>query len=149
MLLAGMVLLGAVACGSSSATKRSDVPSAVLSRIGTAPCTSTELRQVGPSTHRTQVRIRSLTVGFGNTPNTAVKIPLNTLLVAVVKTGRLTGILTTTGCWVKSDSNVKAGILTAVFLMNKTGHARLNATRPVPPGAAAAPHGIFIHVVDS
>jgi hypothetical protein len=71
----------------------------------------------------------------------------NTLLVVTLNERGTTHIATTTGCWVRRESDVRRGLMTVAFLMNKAGYAKLLAGAAVPIGAEVAPRVWYLHVV--
>ena len=77
---------------------------------------------------------------------TAVKIQLETLLVATTG-ARTTGHLAVSrGCWVKHESFIKHGVMTVVFLMNHTGYSVLADGALVPPGADVTARETYLQV---
>jgi hypothetical protein len=86
-------------------------------------------------------------LGFRNTRKTATEIPLDGLLVVTAKKRDTGHLAVSAGCWVKSESHVKHGVMTVVFLMNHTGYPVLVHTAPVPAGADDAGEDTYLHVL--
>jgi hypothetical protein len=151
-LVSVVLLLGVVGCSSTAATTigRPYIPQYVgLEAVASPPCTAAQLHGLRRAAPATRVRIRSTQPGSANTRKTAIKIKRNTLLAITIQQRGTGHLAVTVGCWIKSESSVRRGVMTVKFMMDQTGYAELVAMEAVPAGADAAARVWYLHVVRS
>ena len=152
VVLAAGVLCATVACssGARGAGRQNDrgSPSCAqqsrsVSGVRTRPAgrRETRRREIPGSA------IRSADPGYANTRKTAIEIEHNSLLVITIGQRRTNRLAVTTGCWVRSQSHVKRGVITVAFLMTRIGEAKLLAGEQVPAGAEVGLREWYIHTV--
>jgi NAD(P)-dependent dehydrogenase (short-subunit alcohol dehydrogenase family) len=149
--LIGFTLLAVVACSGSGARTTTSTPAPHLEGLAVvvnSACSTKQLTGISRSTGRTLIRVRSVAPGYVNTPKTAVKIQLGTLLVVKLKERNTDHLaITAHGCWVRPESHITRGLMTVAFLMNQTGYAGLVSMKAVAIGADAGARATYLHVV--
>lgn len=110
-------------------------------------CTRAELRRIGPTTPRIRVAPNPKRTGVLNTRQTAVKIELGTLLLVSVRPDNTLYLATPSGCWVKSQTRIRNGVMTAAFLMNRAGYPSLEYVPYHPYSATDKAQDTYFHVV--
>jgi hypothetical protein len=151
VVLAAGVLCATVACSSGAeglAARTTAGHPPALSRVVASPvCAPGQLQARDPKARDTRLRIRSADPGYANTRKTAIEIEHNSLLVITIGQQRTNRLAVTTGCWVRSQSHVKRGVITVAFLMTRIGEAKLLAGEQVPAGAEVGLREWYIHTV--
>jgi hypothetical protein len=144
-----LVSVGAIAsCSSGVGAKPTpaDHP-AGMNAVKDSACTSAQLRRIRRSTARTRIVPNPKRKGFLNTHKTAVDIKLGTLLVVSVRRADTLYLATPSGCWVKPQSHINHGLMTAVLLMNRTGYPALEYVPYYAYNAPEQAQDTYLHVV--
>lgn len=108
-------------------------PPAGLRAVRVAVCTVGQLRHVDARVQATRVVVGQ-TPGQHSERSRAIRIRLNSLLEVRVRHADTTRLTITRGCWVKSESHLRRGVMHIVFLMVHPGYTTLASHPPDPYG---------------